>query len=271
MVQVLGVQVTPEQFAAQARGRSTAFTSTALANAAAGDAVGALACGWAADLATVQGVLADSILVSGEAPQRSYFQTVAGVLEGLDAPWMPREDDGPNTQGLAKVLSEARSALVRTLEPAVVAQLSDEWPDLSPFADIEAPSIDQLQDQVRARLGGAHVGDFVSERRTTAARLALQAAREIDAGDIQAAVATSYRADMCALEGYLVSAAANAGDRYLLTMRAEWDVVIDRIREIRSLPSEYVPAVNAVRRTFLAALGEPHATRIQLSLPKVLP
>lgn len=271
MVRVLEVRVTPEQFAAQARGRSAAFTSAARSSAASGDVVGALACGWAADLATVQNVLADSILVAGEAPQRSYVQTVSSVVEGLDASWAPPEDDGRYSRGLAKVLQAARSALVRRLEPAVIAQLSDEWPDLSPLTDVEPPSIEQLELQVQARLGGSPVGVFVSERRGTAARVALRAARELDAGETQAAVGSAYHADMCALEAYLVSIAAQAGDRYLLTTRAEWDVVMEAIRGMRTLPSDFVPAVNAVRRTFLAALGEPHATRVQAMLPKVVP
>lgn len=271
MVRVLDVRVTPEQFAAQARSRAVAFTSAARSSAVSGDAVGALACGWAADLATVQSVLADSILVAGEAPQRSYFQTVSSVLEGLDASWSSPGDDGHHSRGLARILHGARSALVRSLEPAVIAQLSDEWPDLAPLTDVEPPSVDQLQEQIRTRLGGVQVADFVSERRTTAARLALQAARELDAGETQVAVGSAYRADMCALEAYLVSIAAQAGDRYLLTTRAEWDVVMEAIRGMRSLPSDFVPAVNAVRRTFLAALGEPHASRVQAMLPKVVP
>jgi hypothetical protein len=157
------------------------------------------------------------------------------------------------------------------LEPAVVAQLSDDWTDLAPLAGIAAPTVEQLEADMVRRLAGMDVQTFVSDRRATAAHVALTAAHELEQGKTQRAVESAYRADMLALEAYLVLIASKAADRYLLTARAEWDVVMGAIRGMTSLPSEFAEAVRTVRRTFLTALGEPHATRVQPILPNVVP
>ena len=268
MPEVIDVRLTPEQFVRQSREHARSLVAASRRNAAAGDAVGVLACGWVADVVTVQAVTANAVLISGEAPQRLYFQTASTVIGDVRETWTSEADGPGSMSGVAGVLKAGRSALARSLEPAIVGELTDEWMELSEFSSIPVPSMEELERARSERLGGLDVSDFVASRRRDASEWALQAARTKQSGDAAVAVREAYAADMYAFEAYLTKSAVETGDHLLLTVRAWWDVAAAAIAAIPGLPDDVDGAVGAIRRAIVTSIGEPSATRLLAALPR---
>lgn len=262
---VMDVHLTPEQFARQSREQSGAFSAAARASLAKDDRVGALASCWASDVATVQAVTATTILVSGEAPQRLYFQTAEGVTDSVRDSWLVPAD---GYASIAALVKEGRSALARSLEAAIVGELSDEWMELADFEQLACPTVSELERACDARLGNREAREFVVVRKREASKLALSAVRSLDQGNVEAAVRGAYAAEMCALEAYLVQTAMETGDQYLLTTRAWWDVIAAAISQIPGLPHDFQGSVAMIRGAILSSLGEPAASRLRALLPR---
>jgi hypothetical protein len=265
--EVIDVRLTPEEFAEQSRLQAASFGALCRRNAAVGDSIGVLACGWAADVATVQAITAEAILVSGEAPQRLYFQTAESITESTREAWSVAGDLEQFT-GVARVLKDGRSTLARSLEPAIVGQLSDAWMELAEFSDIPAPTIMDLSRARDERLGETDPRSFIAARRRESSHLALRAARSLAHGDVESAVREAYAADMYALDGYLVQTALATDDPYLLTVRAWWDLVTDAITRISDLPGDFAASVAVIRASIVTSMGEPAATRLIAVLPR---
>lgn len=262
---MMDVHLTPEQFARQSREQSDAFRAAMRRSLGNNDPLGVLASGWAADVATVQAVTAASILVSGEAPQRLYFQTAEGVTDSVRDSWLVPPD---GYTSVADLLKEGRSALARSLEPAIVGELSDQWMELADFERLACPTLSQLGKARHDRLGGRDARDFVVVRKREASELALRAVRSLEQGDVEVAVRGAYAADMCALEAFLVQSATESGDEYLLTTRAWWDVIAAAISAIPGLPNDFPGSVATIRATIVTCLGEPAASRLRAMLPR---
>lgn len=253
----LPVSTTREEFALHAVQSAGILAPIARTYAESGNRVAALACAWYADVSTLQGALAGIVLATEAVPQRRYFQSAAAALTELGTPWLAAGER------LADALHAAREGVARAVDPAVTADLSDRWIDLSVYGDAKVPSLAECEAAVRARLGDVPVETFVRTRRQQAAQHALASAQARAAGDTQGAIHEAYVADMVTLEAYLVESARAAGDTFLLTVQPRWDLVSAQITQLAGLPEEPNAAVRSLRRAMTRALGPVEGARLQ--------
>ena len=233
--------------------------------AAAQDGVGALVLEWAADVAVVQAVLLERLVLEAQAPQRKYFGLIEKVAQSLRDIRLVNHDEVT----AATVLGALRDRVYANVDREVARDIAGRVTDSAYLAGFAAPTAQEIGQIAGRRLQGLTPSAFVAQRKREAAELMVEAQSQRMRGDVARAIQAAYDSDFRSLEAYLVDSAVAAGDDGLLTVDARWELAAHAMGEVPGLPADFVGAVAAVRGALAVGLGEPDATRLAAMLPTV--
>ncbi|MDO8308347.1 MAG: hypothetical protein Q7V58_08325 [Actinomycetota bacterium] len=250
-----------EEFFSRRVADAGVLLEAARAHAAEGDIVSAMASALASDIATMQAVLWERINISPRSPQRQFFQA-AEALTGAVASLAVDGEAAPAS--VADVISAERARVLSAVDDALAAEVAARWPDVDFLSAFPSPEGEDMAHSLSQRLEGMSLQAFVHERREAAERTMLEGQSARVRGATAEAIALAYEADFLALEAYLAESAALAGDPWLLTAIARWDLVVHAVGELAGLPEGFGDAVLTVRRAMTAALGDADGTRLDL-------
>lgn len=252
-------QTDGDPFEAHCRWASDTWSAAADAHAAEGNAVGAFACAWSADLATIQGAVHARLRQDAGAPRRDYFAALQSCAQALRS--LPEQ-----SASIAAALDEARTHMADSLSSLPGEPLALDFPDTGRLAATPFPAPQDLAAARGRALDGLTPEDFVVSRRSKAHALMVRAQSALLSGEHRDAIAVAYQSDMTALDAYLVSSAKAAGDTDLISVIARWELVSKRMAGIASLPLDFDDATRAIRAALSGALGEPDGSRMLSTL-----
>lgn len=255
---MLGAErATAEEFYDRLLASVSVLDASARRHARAQEAVPAIAAALGADVAVVQSVLWERLVIASSAPQRMYFQAGASLMHGLGA----TEVESSGTSAV-DALQAARQRMTTAFEPGQRAVLEQRWPDIGYLAELPAPTRGMVQAYTAACLSGLSPARFIAERQRQAREDMLAAQSFRIRNDIPKAIEAAYSSDFHSLEGYLVESALASGDDALLTFSMRRDLVDAAIADLPGLPSEFAQAADIVRRAFCGALNQSDADRL---------
>lgn len=259
---MLGVDKgTAEEFYSQCLSNAQLLDRSARERAHGGDAIGAVACAWGSDVATMQAVIWERILVASRNPQRQFYQVAEVVVTAVrgDAP-----DDGPTLESTAEQLvRSARMRSLRAFDGGLAREVDGRWPEVSYLVSLPAFSEAQIEEAVNTRLLGENAADFVDHRRKEAAAAMLEAQARRVHGDTEGAIQAGYESDFHSLDAYLVESALAVGDAALMTVVTRWELATHAVAAIVALPRDFVAAMGVVRQAMADALGEADGARLR--------
>lgn len=263
---MLGVaKGTAEEFYSQCLANAQILERSARARAAGSDSIGAVACAWGADVAIVQAVIWERILIASRNPLRQFYEVADVVVTALV------DDDGVNrpVSSAEHMVREARMRVARSFDASLARDIEARWPDVSyladtpPFADVD------VQAAVANRLLGVSAGEFIEHRRREAAAFMLEAQSRRVHGDMAGAIQAGYDSDFRSLDAYLIESAIAVGDTALLTVISRWELATRAVAGLPALPPDFLAAVEVVRETLGAALGEADGARLRRTFAPV--
>jgi len=232
--------------------------AAARTRAAAGDALGAIACAWGADVSMAKAV-AWEYTASETSPSWRTLLTWANVIIGPRA----LDDIDPSPGTIAAAVEGARRAFVASCEPALQRELAAAWMSVDHLVDLPMPTEDQVATAAADRLAGVSLPAFLAARRTRTKSLLDSAREKRVSGDARGAIQDVYEADLSAVEAYLVESAHAVGDALLLSVITRWELVSHSIAAIPSLPSSVVEAVARLRTAMATSLGPADGMRLR--------
>lgn len=260
---MLGIEKgTAEEFYSRCLANAQTLESAARRRVSEGDAAGALADAWGADVSMLQAVMWERIIAAARAPQRQFFQVAEAVISGLRSPLA--EPDTATTLG--RSLAHARERMATAFDDGLALEMARRWPDITYLEALPALSSDDVAAAVSERLQGLAPAAFVSLRRSEAAAIMLEAQTHRVRGEISDAIQSAYKGDFTALEAYLVDSAVASGDRDLMTVVIRWDLAVQAVSEIPGLPDDFSAAVGLIRTAIVSGLGEADGRRLIESL-----
>lgn len=260
---MLGVdRGTAEEFHGRLLSNAHTLDRSARQHASQGDVVSALAAAWGADVTAIQAALWERILIASRAPQRQYFQAAASLSQALAA-----LDPFPGSGATAEaVLKHARERLSAEFDDSLRREVDAHLPDIGYLGMLPAPTAQDLQAAVDARIDDHTPAEYASERRQAAIDAMLRAQSDRIKRDIPAAIRAAYDSDFSILEGYLIESALAVGDTFLLTVTIRTDLVNGAISELAGLPEDFVRAVGTLRDAMASALNEADGERLRSML-----
>jgi len=248
-----------EEFYAARVANAIVLERAARAKAAVGDAPGAIALAWAADLEVFQAVVWERVVVVAGATPRHFFE-VAELAIASPGEW------AADAEGL---LRSSRAALLARLDAPLAREISQRWPDSAYLAGMPAPRPDDFLEAAAGRLEGQRPADFVRRRRQQGMAQLEQAQEQRVRGNASEAIRLAYAGDCLFLEAYLIESAAASGDPALLTVSSRWELSTQSVSSLTSLPSDFASAVSKIRAALAAPLGDMDGQRLVESLPNV--
>lgn len=256
-------EVTAESFYAELLTAMHGLSASSVHHASRGEVAEAVVMQIAADIANLELVAWERIVVTSTTPQVPLFDIASKIAQGMSALDTGRLSGSANA---AAAVRSVRETLMTTIEfdlgsEIVSRQLSTEHLDaLGMFDDAE------LHAALDRRLEGKAPGDFVASARAEAQR-ANQEARDLRLrGDTRAAIKAAYRADVHALDAYLVESALAVGDTSLLTVLIRRELAMAALERLGAVPDDYKAAVSQVRQTLMLSLGWADGERLARTL-----
>lgn len=253
---------TAEEFYSRCLANAQALESAARQRAAEGDAVGALADAWGADVNMLQAVMWERIIAAARAPQRQFFQVAEAIVSGLRSPL--EAPDGATTLG--RSIAHARERMATAFDDELAREMARRWPDITYLEAVPSVTADDVAAAVSARLLGLSAEEFVSRRRSDAAAAMLEAQTHRVRGETSEAIQCAYQGDFTALEAYLVDSAVAAGDHDLLTVTVRWDLAVQAVSDVPGLPDDFSQAISLIRTAIVSGIGEADGRRLIESL-----
>ncbi len=245
---------------------AVAVLSTAAARyARTGDELATLSCLWWADLRVIERTMYDSW---PDATRQEWFVLWSEIVEAMDDEAASSELDDHNTT-LATVIARRRGTATEVLARHGIEMDAQGFADVSVALQLRVPTQDQLAAEVHRRLGGRTIEEYTAAQRRESVDAMIKAHRANADDDLTAAIGHAYDSDMAAVDAYFAESAKAAGDRYLTSWIARWELVSARVSTISVLPRGLAAATTVVRTCMTEALGEPDASRLLATLQQV--
>jgi hypothetical protein len=230
------------------------------------DAVSAVASLWAADISTVQMISWERIMIASPDPDRQFFDVAMTVSRALGV-YATTVKDGFATA--EEVVLASRRGLESAFDESFLTVLHARYAPTTHLAGLPAPTANMCQQAALARLQGMNVREYIQHRKDVAHHAMGEARTLNEAGNIDAAIAQAYQADLAAFEAYLVESAVAVGDQDLMTVGLRWDIAAESIAQMPGLPRDLEGATEAIRTVLAKSVGPVEAERIQQALEPV--
>lgn len=222
-----------------------------------GDAVGAVALAWAADVEIFQAALWERLVVVAGGSIRDFLEMAERAMTGL----------GQSNGDAEDLVQSARNAMVESLDTGWAREVTRRWTDISYLAALPAPSRNEFLEWGASRLQGLSPSAFVTQRRAQGHDALTQALERRVKGQTDEAIRAAYAADCLLLEAYLVESALAAGDQALLSVAARWELATRGVASMESVPPDFSRAVGAIRAALARPLGDADGPRFRETLP----
>ena len=264
---MLGVEKgTAEEFYSQCLANAHVLERSARSRASSSDSIGAVACAWGADVAIVQAVIWERILIASRNPLRQFYEVADVVVTALT-----EEDDGVKrpVSSAEHMVRLARMRVAHAFDASLARDIEARWPDVTYLGAIPPFTDAEVQVAVANRLLGVSAGEFIEHRRREAAAFMLEAQSRRVHGDMAGAIQAGYDSDFRSLDAYLIESAIAVGDTALLTVISRWELATRAVAALAGLPPDFLAAVEVVRETLGAALGEADGARLRRTFAPV--
>ena len=249
----------PEVLYADTTRRITSYRALARRYAESGNAFGAVSATWAADINTVQAVMWERVMIASPTPDQQFFDIATTVARAL-ALYSLR---GPVVTTALEAVLAARSGLAVAFDASAVTLMEKRLSPLDHLEGLPAPTVAEIVEVTRQRLGGATVAEASAERKLEARHCMDTALELVRAGSTDDALPHAWQADWATFEAYLLDAAAAVGDETLVSVDLRWAFAVDATDTIESLSSDFVEAVSTVRTRLADSLGALEGERLR--------
>jgi hypothetical protein len=249
---------TPEVLYADTTSRVASYRALAGRYAAGGNAFGAVSATWAADINTVQAVMWERVMIASPTPDEQFAEiatTVARALTSYSA-------HPPAVTTAVEAVRAARDGLSAAFDEAALALMKTRLSPLDHLEGLPAPTVGEIDEIARQRLGGASLEEASAERTLEARHCMAGALDLVRAGRVDDALPLAWQADWATLEAYLLDAAAAVGDSSLISVDLRWAFAVDATNAIESLSSDFAQAVASVRSQLAQSLGAVEGERL---------
>lgn len=250
---------TPELLYAETTARSTACRAVAETRAAEGDVVASVAATWAADVATVQAVLWERVMLASPDPDQQLADIAAAVGRALGG--FAQEPQHATTA--ADAVRAARRGLSGAFDDAARSLIERRLPVLGHLEELPAPTSAEVADVAAQRLGGSSLDEVVAERSAEARACMAEVRALVAEGRSEQALALAWQADWATLEAYLLDAARAVGDDTLLSVDLRWSLAVRATDAITALPPDLGRAVALIRQHLVESLGAVEGERLR--------
>lgn len=260
---MLGVsEGTAEEFHGWCQSSSAALRAAALAHAAAGRTVPAVADAWSSDISAMQAAIWGHLVIGSHSPQRVFFQTAEPISQAIfsNAPGA-----SPSTTAL-DVIEQARAGALGAFTDDLASTVAASWSDMTFLRELPAPTVEEIRAWAAERLEGLSAERFMAARRELARQRMVDAQVHRMKGDTSGAVTAAYEADYRTLEAYLVESALACGDTALMSVCSRSDLVGAALAALPGLPDDFLRAAQVIRSQICQALGDADAERFSQCL-----
>lgn len=253
---------TAEEFHSRCLGNARIMDAAARQHANAGDAVDAVFCAWAGDVAIIEATVWERVVVTSSTPLQRFFGTAQALTSAIAQSAGPVDVDTTAEQLLVSI----RVGALAVFDGELAASVAERWSDVGYLATLPAPTFESIASSVATRLEGKSSRAYIEDRRLRS-RERLLAAQELRVrGDVHAAITAAFEADFLALEAYLVESAVAASDTALATVASRYALASEAVADIPALPNDFARAVTAIRTALTTSLGEADGRRLKQAL-----
>lgn len=262
----LSRQATPEVFFTETEHRVDTYHNLSVGYAQAGDSLMAVNSMWAADVATVQMIAWERVVIASPNPDKKFFEIASVVAVALSS-------YAVSTAGVFRSAQEAvesaRKGLESAFDESFLKLLRVRYKSTAHLSNLPAPTPSDVAKGTVRRLGGLDPAQFVASRYAEARAAAVASQTAAASGDINGAIEQAYNSDMLAFEAYLVQTAVAVGDTGLLTVPLRLDIAGAYIAELPGLPYDLGDAVTAIRGALARAIGPAESKRFDTALTQL--
>jgi hypothetical protein len=229
-----------------------------------GSIIEALACQVSADLAVVQAVIWEQLIVLSRnataqllAQATPIFQSMFDSLDRFSGDPVP----------VGALLVRLRAEVVKAVQPGQASELTSRFAELDHFNSVPAITEIELQQWRIQRVGMLSVDEYVRLRRAEAVQRMGVAQEHRVVGNTASAIAAAYESDMLALDAYLIESALACGDDHFFTAVVRWELAVESVSDLVGVPEGFHPAVSAIREVILSVLEGGDQLRMKVRFP----
>lgn len=223
-----------------------------------GDDLAAARAAWASDVCTIQAVSWDAVALADPHPEQMYFLIGSTVTQALSL----YADTTHNPTDLYDAVKQARRGVAAAFEKDMLRRLRTRLAPLDHLIGLPVPTPDQIRTATTHYLGGRKPQEVIATNRAVAATHGGRANAAHHQGHTQVALNEMYASDMAAFTAYLIDASAVVGDVDMGLAQLRWQAACDRIAALKSLPTDYIAAVNTIRNTLTWVVGPAEGNRL---------
>ena len=251
-------QFTPEMLYADTTLRKQAYADLSISYADGGYPYYAVMAQWMSDIATMQAVMWERVMIAHPDPQDT-FVTIGATLTQALSEYGPL--NGPATTAEDSVRN-ARAAMATAFDDAAARAIDSQYLPLSHLAALPAPTDAESQAPRQARLG-SHSAAALARHRRDHARASINLAQDhATQGDLNTALAHAWQADWATMEAYLLDSAEQIGDHSLISVDFRWAIAAQAVATLPGLPEDFTEAVAEIRDAMAKALGLVEGARL---------
>lgn len=252
-------QHTPESMWGDANTKARAYADLSRRWAAEGNILGAVHAAWASDIANVQAVMWERVMVASPNPDEQFFAIASTVAKALSKYTMTAGEAG----SAESCVSAARRGLASAFDQSALALLAERFTPLDHLVNLPHPVSGDVTACSRARVGDTDAASLSAQRKQDAADCMTVAVAMHREGRDDDAMNQAWTSDWAAFEAYLLDAAVAVDDEALVTVDMRWALACDLIQAVPALPSAFGEAVGVIRDRLLAAAGPVEGERLR--------
>lgn len=250
---------TPEVLYGDTAAKASAYDKLARDFAASGNSLAAIHAAWAADMHTVQEVVWERLMVASPNPEQQFFSVAHTVSKTL----VEYVRTAEAVEDARAVVLHARSGLSAAFDMPLRKLVEAKYPNLDYLADLPVPDADALAANASARLDGKSIDEVIEARKQVAADCMSVAASMYQEGRLNDAIQQAYQSDLVMFESYLLESAKAVGDTSLVLVDLRWGLACAAIARIPGLPTDFMGAIEAIRRALLTAVNPVEVARLR--------
>jgi hypothetical protein len=231
-----------------------------------GSVIEALACQVGSDLAVVQAVMWEQLIMLSSnataqllAQATPIFQSVFDSLDRFSSETVPA----------GSLLIRLRTEVVKAVQPGQARELESRFAELDHFDAAHTVTEIELQEWRNQRVGGLAVEEYVKLRRAEAVARMGHAQEHRVSGSTTSAISAAYESDMLALDAYLIESAMACGDVHFFTVVVRWELAVESVSALQGVPEGFHSAVTAIREVILSVLDGGDKQRMNVRFPEL--
>lgn len=252
--------ILPEAIWGDAAAKARDYATLSQRYAAAGRPLPAVHAAWASDIAQVQAVMWERVMVASPAPDEQFAAVAGAVGRAL---LRATQEPSQACQSAADCVAFARQGLASAFDAAALKVLAERFAPLEHLAALPCPAPEDVAGSARQRVGDSDAATLAAQRKQVAADSMVVALGMYREGRDDDAMNQAWASDWAAFEAYLLDAAMAIEDEALVTVDLRWALACDLIQAVPALPSGFHDAISVIRDRLVAATGPVEGARLR--------